>query len=440
LHQEFRPPKRGLRRIEFFCVGRTLSIQRMYQNRARRKEPMAKSQQWLFAQNSPGAAQSKHPCQPTTFAIHSENHSTGNPAHLEQIEQLDSRHAFIAVSPAMREVRKQVELVAGIDVPVLLLGESGTGKEVVARLIHKLSTRAQQRFLKVNCAALPVELLESEMFGYEAGAFTGAHQSKAGKFETCHRGTILLDEIAEMPISPQAKLLHVLQDGEFSRLGSTSTVHVDVRVLAATNTNVRQAVHSGTFRTDLYYRLNVFMIALPPLREHKEDLSYLLNHFMDTWAACYGRPRLPVTRRILDACASYPWPGNVRELESFVKRYLVLGDEDQTLDLLERERDMARGKQDPVFVPPPADCSNLKSRVLEMKSDAERSAILKALEQANGSKQGTARLLGISLRTVHYKIRRYGIESYYRTATSCVGAKVPPATEHPAIQNKRMPA
>src|ERR1035437_5467066 len=160
----------------------------------------------------------------------------------EATGKLDEHIAFVAISHAMREVRRKVEQVAGIDAGVLLLGESGTGKEVVARLIHKLSKRAPQKFLKVNCAALPVDLLESELFGYEAGAFTGARQARAGKFETCHKGTILLDEIAEMPISPQAKLLHVLQDGEFSRLGSASSVHADVRVLAATNVDVREAL------------------------------------------------------------------------------------------------------------------------------------------------------------------------------------------------------
>ncbi len=334
------------------------------------------------------------------------------------IEYLDARRAFVAVSPAMREVRRRVEQVANIDVPVLLLGESGTGKEVIARLIHKLSSRAPQKFLKVNCAALPVELLESEMFGYEAGAFTGARQSRAGKFETCHKGTILLDEIAEMPVSPQAKLLHVLQDGEFSRLGSNSTVRADVRVLAATNINVRQAVQAGTFRADLYYRLNVFTIHLPPLREHKEDLPALLNHFMTTWAACYGRQRLPITRRILDACTNYPWPGNVRELESFVKRYLVLGDENQTLDQLEREDDIAYDDLIKADMPQTTECKDLKSLVRGMKYGTERAAIIQALERANGSKQGAANLLGISLRAVHYKIRRYKIESHFGGAAT----------------------
>lgn len=333
------------------------------------------------------------------------------------IERLDGRRIFVAVSPAMREVRRQVEQVAGIDAVVLLLGESGTGKEVIARMIHKLSSRSARKFLKVNCAALPLELLESELFGHEAGAFTGARQARAGKFEICHKGTILLDEIAEMPVSPQAKLLHVLQDGEFSRLGSACTIQSDVRVLAATNVDVRQAVQSGILRADLYYRLNVFSIHLPPLRERREDLPHLLNHFMTTWAASYGRPRLPITRRILEACASYPWPGNVRELENFVKRYLVLGDEKLTVSQLDFRPgttgdpfSRAGRSQSGVQVEKHGSC-DLKSLVKDLKKDAERAAIVQALEQTRGNRQDAASLLRISLRGLHYKIRSYGIES-----------------------------
>lgn len=334
------------------------------------------------------------------------------------IERLDGRRIFVAVSPAMREVRHQVEQVAGIDAVVLLLGESGTGKEVIARMIHKLSSRSARKFLKVNCAALPLELLESELFGHEAGAFTGARQARAGKFEICHKGTILLDEIAEMPVSPQAKLLHVLQDGEFSRLGSACTIQSDVRVLAATNVDVRQAVQNGTLRADLYYRLNVFTIQLPPLRERREDLPHLLNHFMTTWAASYGRPRLPITRRILEACAAYPWPGNVRELENFVKRYLVLGDEKLTVSQLDFRpgaggepipRTGGRSQGNP-HAEQQGSC-DLKSLVKDLKKDAERAAIVQALEQTGGNRQDAAGLLRISLRGLHYKIRSYGIES-----------------------------
>ena len=190
-----------------------------------------------------------------------------------------NENGFVAVSSVMRDIRNQIHQIAEFDIPVLLLGESGTGKGVVANMIHELSGRSAQRFMKINCAALPSELLESELFGYEAGAFTGATRAKAGKFEACHRGTILLDEIAEMPIGLQAKLLHVLQDGEFSRLGSYTPTQVDVRVIAATNTRISQAMAEGTFRRDLYCRLNVYTIFLPPLRERREDNPPLLDPF-----------------------------------------------------------------------------------------------------------------------------------------------------------------
>lgn len=327
-----------------------------------------------------------------------------------EVEDLGGNWFYVAASPALKEVRRRVRQVAGIEVPVLLLGESGTGKEVVARLIHKDSPRAQRTFMKVNCAALPVELLESELFGYEAGAFTGAQRSKPGKFELCHKGTLLLDEIAEMPIPPQAKLLHVLQDGEFSRLGSTTTSQADVRVIAATNVDVHEAMESRRFRSDLYYRLNAFTIELPPLRERKEDIPILLDHFAALWATRYKRPPLQFSPRVRDASLRYPWPGNVRELENFIKNFLILGDEDQALARL--------GAADPgVDLHLPAvnseksgDCKDLKTMVRGLKQEAERDAILQVLDRVHGSRKETAKILNISLRALYYKIRQYGIE------------------------------
>jgi two-component system, NtrC family, response regulator AtoC len=189
----------------------------------------------------------------------------------------------------MRKIRSQAALVANVDIPVLLLGESGTGKEVLGRLIHKLSPRAHRTFLKVNCAAVPADLLESELFGYEPGAFTGANHAKPGKFELCNKGTILLDEIGEMPPQLQAKLLHVLQDQQFSRLGSRSVIKVDVRILAATNINIPEALANKRLREDLYYRLNAFTLQIPPLRERKEEIPILLKHFMTRMAERYAR-------------------------------------------------------------------------------------------------------------------------------------------------------
>lgn len=335
---------------------------------------------------------------------------SSGPTRAGEGEDLGNNWFYVAASAGMGEVRKQVSQVAKIDIPVLLLGESGTGKEVIARLLHKQSHRAHRTFMKVNCAALPVELLESELFGYEAGAFTGAHHAKPGKFEICHKGTLFLDEIAEMPIPPQAKLLHVLQDGEFSRLGSPTTAKVDVRVLAATNVDISRAIASRTFRDDLYYRLNAFTIYLPPLRERKEDIPELLSHFIGIWANRYGRPRLPASAKMLDFCLHYSWPGNVRELENFVKRYLVLGDEDQALSHLGSKSNGNSLHLDKVRRPAGGYCTDLKSMARSLKHEAEKEAILRALEQARGSRKETARILHISLRALHYKIREYGID------------------------------
>jgi len=225
-----------------------------------------------------------------------------------EVEEVGEDTFFIAASAAMRKIRSQAALVANVDIPVLLLGESGTGKEVLARLIHKLSPRAHRTFLKVNCAAVPADLLESELFGYEPGAFTGATHAKPGKFELCNRGTILLDEIGEMPPVLQAKLLHVLQDQSFSRLGSRSVIKVDVRILAATNIDIPQALAAKRLREDLYYRLNAFTLQLPPLRERKEEIPILLKHFMTRMAERYARPQLPLSPQMLEACQAHTWP------------------------------------------------------------------------------------------------------------------------------------
>jgi two-component system, NtrC family, response regulator AtoC len=335
----------------------------------------------------------------------------------EIIEELAEDEFFVAASPAMRKVRVQAELLANIDVPVLILGESGTGEEVAAHLIHELSSRSQRRFLKVNCAALPGELLESKLFGYERGAFTGAMRTKAGKFELCNKGTILLDEVAEMSANLQAKLLHVLQDKQFFRLGGESTIDVDVRILAATNVNVHQAIAERRFREDLYYRLSAFTIALPPLRERQEEIPLLLRHFMGRMAAQYSRPAVPLTRGLVDACLHYPWPGNMRELENFVKRYLVMGDEFLALSELQAD---PRHRQ--VSVGPAAEATamnvpgngrelerNLKFLVHNLKAETEIRAITKALAETNWNRKRAARLLHISYRGLLYKIRQHGI-------------------------------
>ena len=332
-----------------------------------------------------------------------------------EAEPLGDDTYFVAASPAMRRIRTQIAQVAKVDVPVLMLGESGTGKEVVSRLIHKMSARAHRTFLKVNCAAVPADLLESELFGYEPGAFTGANRSKPGKFELCNKGTILLDEIGEMPPLLQAKLLHVLQDQTFSRLGGRTTISVDVRILAATNIDVQQALAAKKLREDLYYRLNAFTLHVPPLRERKEEIPLLLKHFMTRVAERYGRPPLPFSPTLLESCLKHNWPGNVRELENFVKRYLILGDEAQVQRELQPEAAA-------VETPRPQEAPNggLKSLVRSLKDEAEAEAITRTLEQTNWNRKEAARILNISYKALLYKTRQYGIEGPGRQSSRFV--------------------
>jgi two-component system response regulator AtoC len=325
------------------------------------------------------------------------------------IEELCDDVFFVAASPAMRKIRSQSALVANVDIPVLLLGESGTGKEVLARLIHKLSPRAHRTFLKVNCAAVPADLLESELFGYETGAFTGATHPKPGKFELCNKGTILLDEIGEMPPLLQAKLLHVLQDQQFSRLGSRSVIKVDVRILAATNINIPEALASKRLREDLYYRLNAFTLQLPPLRERKEEIPILLKHFMSRLSERYARAPLPLSPIMLQACLDYTWPGNLRELNNFIKRYLILGDEKLAIAELQPKVDSNGARFDLPVARPNEPAGGLKSLARSAKDEAEAEAIAKALDETNWNRKQAAALLKISYKALLYKIRQYGI-------------------------------
>jgi two-component system, NtrC family, response regulator AtoC len=327
-----------------------------------------------------------------------------------EAEDVGEDIVFVSASEVMHKIRAQVGMVARVDVPVLMLGESGTGKEVIARLIHKLSSRASRTFLKVNCAALPSELLESELFGYEAGAFTGASRPKPGKFEICDKGTILLDEIGEMPPGLQAKLLHVLQDQQFSRLGSRTFVKVDVRILAATNVDIPQAIATKKLREDLYYRLNAFTIHLPPLRERREEIPLLLRHFMARFASQFARAPLPLSPALIDACLKYHCPGNLRELENFVKRYLILGDPTQALGDLEVNGNGGSPRVEPSSPLAAAETNDLKLLVRSLKDEAEMAAISKALERTKWNRKEAARILNISYKALLYKIRQYGLE------------------------------
>jgi two-component system, NtrC family, response regulator AtoC len=319
---------------------------------------------------------------------------------------LNENTSFVRSCKRMREIESQCTLVARADIPVLILGESGTGKEVAAMLIHKLSARSQRNFLKVNCAAMPADLLESELFGYEQGAFTGAVKSKPGKFEICNNGTILLDEIAEMPPVLQAKLLQVLQDGSFSRLGSRASVKVDVRVIAATNVDIKAAIAQKAFREDLYYRLNGFTLKMPPLRERVEEIPILCQHFMRKVAAKYECEPLPISPVLMQTLTTYSWPGNLRELENTIKRYLVLADEQAIIDELSPWQRTTSS----AFASEGADGErSLKHLVRNLKGGAEAAAIAQSLEIAGWNRKMAANDLQISYKALLYKIKQYNL-------------------------------
>jgi two-component system, NtrC family, response regulator AtoC len=336
---------------------------------------------------------------------------TENQALRDYCDQVTEDLSFLAASPQMVRIRQQILQIAPVDVPVFICGESGVGKEVVARMIHLRSKRRNQAFVKVNCAALPGELLESELFGFEQGAFTGAVRAKPGKFEMANKGTIFLDEIAEMSTHLQAKLLHVLQDHQYSRLGGRHLVETDVRVLAATNVDVHEAMKTGRFREDLYYRLNVLSINVPPLRERTAEIPLLFSHFLQKYSEKFGKPATPPSKHLLEAAANYPWPGNLRELENFVKRYVILEDDEGSLrELVEmsstRQRTSPREE-----TAPPREPQGLKALVRGLKDEAEMEAIADALEKTRWCRKDAAKMLGISYKALLYKMRQFNLDT-----------------------------
>jgi two-component system response regulator AtoC len=333
-----------------------------------------------------------------------------NQALREYCDHLTEDLSFLAASPQMVRIRQQILQIAPVDVPVFICGESGVGKEVVARMIHMRSSRRNLPFVKVNCAALPGELLESELFGFEQGAFTGAVRSKPGKFELANKGTIFLDEIAEMSPHLQAKLLHVLQDHQYSRLGGRHLVEVDVRVLAATNVEVQEAMKSGRLREDLYYRLNVLSINVPPLRERTSEIPLLFRHFLTRYAEKFQKEPPVPSEHLMDAAMRYPWPGNLRELENFVKRYVILEDEEGSFRELV-EMGATRQRTSPREEPVPQADQGLKALVRSLKDEAETEAIADALEKTRWCRKDAARMLGISYKALLYKIRQFNLDS-----------------------------
>jgi len=319
----------------------------------------------------------------------------------DEVETIDADWALVAASSAMREVRRQVYQLRAIDAPVLLLGECGTGKEVIARLLHRLSSIENKKFVKINCAGLPLETMQRHLAARDskpAATAPGAAQQR----------TLLFDNIAELPLTLQSVLLHALQPSPAARFehGNGGAA----RILAATSSDLEREVKAGKFRLDLYYRLNAFTIHLPPLRERREDIPLLLEHFVNTWSIRYCRPRPSISPRILECCAGHSWPGNVRELENFAKRHVVFGDEKTLLESIEP---ISRNRSNTTEADATSRISHdgLKRLVGNLRRETEKAAILQALEKTRGCKQDAAGLLNISLRTLHYKIRRYEIET-----------------------------
>ena len=306
---------------------------------------------------------------------------------------------IIGKSPPMEKLFETLSLVAPTDATVLLLGESGTGKELVANAIHQNSPRQEKPYIKVNCAALPESLLESELFGHEKGAFTGALSKKKGRFELADGGTIFLDEIGEMSPATQTKILRVLQEQEFEAVGGTKTIRVDVRVITATHKDLETAIKEGSFREDLYYRLNVVPIQIPPLRDRKEDIPILAEHFLKIYADKNNRPLHGFEPQVLDALVRYAWPGNVRELENNVERMVVMSRGETILN-----QDLS-----PVLKPPPEEEQESRSLIGSSLKDIEKEVILQTLEQAGGNRTHTARILGVTRKTLQNKIKEYGI-------------------------------
>ncbi|HXX46032.1 MAG TPA: sigma-54 dependent transcriptional regulator [Candidatus Acidoferrales bacterium] len=319
----------------------------------------------------------------------------------QQLRHAGKLGALVGSSEAMQEVMRQVEMAAPSTASVLITGETGSGKEIVARSIHMLSPRANRPFVAINCSAIPESLMESEIFGHEKGAFTGAAERRFGCFELAHGGTLLLDEIGEMPAPTQAKLLRVLEDHKVRRLGSKVETPVDVRVLAATNKNPEQAVASGQLRQDLYFRLNVFHIHLPPLREHKDDLSLLTEHLLAELSEKHGKKVTGIGADAMELLRSYPWPGNIRELRNVLERAVIASDRGT----------IGRQHLPPDFGHAPAVSASglggIRFPVGTTVDDAERELILQTLAATSQNKTRAAELLGISLKTLHNKLKEY---------------------------------
>jgi len=320
------------------------------------------------------------------------------------VVELPPEHIYFGPSSAMQAVRQKVDRAAGLNVPILILGESGTGKEVLANFIHNRSPWRNGPFVKVNCPAIPATLIESELFGFEKGAFTGAHAAKPGRMEMAQGGTLFMDEIAELDSSLQAKLLHVLQDGHFMRIGDHEEKRMDARVICATNRHLRQEIESGGFRSDLFYRINVISIMLPPLRERREDVPYLAEYLRQQFNRRFQREAAPLSTETVHLLRQREWPGNIRELENCMARYVVFGSE-ETFYADRTERPPTH------FSYEPSQDGNipLKRIAQQVTRRMEHDVILKVLQANHWNRRKTAEALKISYRALLYKVRQAGL-------------------------------
>jgi DNA-binding NtrC family response regulator len=307
---------------------------------------------------------------------------------------------IIGKSQKIKEVHELIERVAKTDTTVLIRGETGTGKELVAKAIHRLSLRKDKPFIAVNCVALPKDLLESELFGHEKGAFTGAVNQRLGRFELAHTGTIFLDEVGEIDVPMQIKLLRVLQEREFERVGGTKTIKVDVRLIAATNRDLEKAVKEEKYREELYYRLNVVPIYLPPLRERKDDIPLLLEHFLNIFNSRTNKNILEITQEAQRYLIEYDWPGNIRELENVVERMVVLAKGDK-IDVEDVPTNIIKAKEKKL---------SFKESVYQAKAQLERELLIKVLQEVGGNRTKAAKALGIDRKTLQKKMKEYGLQ------------------------------
>lgn len=346
------------------------------------------------------------------------------------VDPLPPPEVIFGKGPAMREISDQIDKIAGANLPVLIHGESGTGKDIIARLFHKFSPWATGPFVKINCPAIPASLLESELFGYEKGAFTGANTAKPGRVEMAHRGSLFLDEISELDLGLQSKLLQLLQDGQFCRIGAYEDKKAEVRVICATNRNLEKEVEAGRFRSDLFYRINVLNVHLPPLRERPEDVPTLVDYFVDLYNDKYNlsakRPDADTMRRL----QVYSWPGNIRELENIVKRYIIFGSSSVFDDLRERE-DSIMGSTGSFLMPPEiaeGTAVSLKKLTKKLVGELEKQIIYKSLQVHDWNRKKTAEALKISYRALLYKIRDAGL-SRRSSKSSAAVSPIPPDNE-----------